>query len=89
MITKQWRNQFREIIDAAIPVDDPRYVDVYNKYAEKPPSIIDKMKAEQDKKLSKLQAKFAEQEGGANVGVIKTLDRLMGNVSEQSEIQKP
>ena len=46
MITKQWRNQFKEIIDAAIPVDDPRYVDVFNKYAEKPPSIIDKMKAE-------------------------------------------
>ena len=38
--------KFKEIIDAAIPVDDPRYVDVFNKYAEKPPSIIDKMKAE-------------------------------------------
>ena len=45
MITRQWRSQFKEIVDAAIPKDDPRYVDVYNKYAEKPPSVIDKLKA--------------------------------------------
>ena len=63
-------------------MDDPRYVDVYNKYAERPPSVIDKLKAEQDKKLKELVEKFGSQDNEGNLGVIKTLDRLMGNVSE-------
>ena len=47
------------------------------------------MKAEQEKKLKELLEKLESQENESNLGVIKTLDRLMGNVSEQSEIQKP
>ena len=47
------------------------------------------MKAEQEKKLKELLEKLESQENESNLGVIKTLDRLMSNVSEQSEIQKP
>ena len=82
MITHQWRNQFKEIIDAAIPKDDPDYVDVYNRFAEKPPSVIDKMKAAQEKKLKELQKKLGSSVGDQQTkGVIQQIDMMMGDVS--------
>ena len=71
MITRQWRNQFKEIVDAAIPKDDPNYVDVYNRFAEKPPSVIDKLKAAEEKKIKELQKRLEAVAGDERVGVMK------------------
>lgn len=50
MTTKQWRNQFREIIDHIVPKDDPDYVDVYTEFASKQISVIEKIKAAEERK---------------------------------------
>ena len=84
MTTKQWRNQFREIIDHVVPKDDPDYVDVYTEFASKQISVIDKIKAAEERKQKEIekQLKANMSDEAEPIGVMKRLDQMLGNVSE-------
>ena len=77
------RNQFQEIIDSKVDKNDKQYVNVKKKFAEKAPTVIEKIKMQQAEAEAR-QSKQAEErrDKSKQNGELKIIDIIKGNVPD-------